>query len=219
MNGSRNRCRPLFFCGLVIFSILLFYTAYDKKVKSLQFPTLIEVLLVKDHGHTLSELNKVAALAGIGLLSFALALGLLGRIAPFDMEECSCWRQPVAVTGLALILMHSLCSVVFQYPVLIKMLVEEHKTGGVIAGGVSLALFLMVSARSASGGVSGRKIVPALVYWALILGVMHFMIMETRPGGRIEVRPYGWVFFYLPCVVLFLKSAVTLFERIKRTDH
>jgi DMSO/TMAO reductase YedYZ heme-binding membrane subunit len=207
----KDKSGPFLFCALVVISILLFYTAYDKKEKAINFKDLADVLLVKDLDHTMDELNKVWALAGLGLLSIAMAIGPLAVFFSGIAGKFLWWRRSLGLTGVTFVLIHSFYGIIIHYRFsAIKMFFENDKLWGVIAALFSLAIFLAMAVTSNSTsikalGIKRWKMLHRLGYPTLALGVLHFIIMETKTGGRITLRPYGWVFLCLPFITLFLK--------------
>ena len=209
------------FCALVVISILLLYTAYDKQEKTIDFKDLADVLLVKDLGHTLEEFNKVSALSGLGLLSTAMAIGPLVLFFPGIFKRYLWWRKLLGLTGVAFIILHSIYGIAVKYQLSARnMFFENEKLLGVIAALFSLAIFVAMASTSNSASIKALgfkrlKILHRFGYAALALGVLHFIIMETKIDGRISVRPYGWVFLYLPFITLFLKFVSLIYESLK----
>ena len=223
MKVIKRKSGLFLFCALVVISIFLFYTAYNKKEQALNFNDLADVFLVKDINHTLSELNKVAALAGIGLLSIAIAIGPLAILFPGIFREYVWWRKFLGLTGVTLILIHALYAISIHYRFsVIKMFIKNEKVWGVIMGLLALLIFLAMAATSNSAairafGAKRWKVLHRFGYLALISGAMHFIIMETKSGGLIEIRPYGWVFLYLPFITLFLKMTSMVYQKVRIT--
>ena len=69
------------FVLLVMISLLLLYTAYDKQTKTLQFEKVITVLSFSDTKLSLNELNKITALGAIGIIAIVFMLGPLSKFS------------------------------------------------------------------------------------------------------------------------------------------
>jgi DMSO/TMAO reductase YedYZ heme-binding membrane subunit len=219
--ADMGKSGPVLFCALVVISILLFYTAYDKKEKAIDFKNLADVLLVKDLDHTVEEFNKVSALSGLGLLSIAMAIGPLVLFFPGIFKRYLWWRKLLGLTGVTFIILHSIYGIAVKYQLSTrKMFFENEKWLGVIAALFSLVIFVAMASTSNSASIKALgfkrlKTLHRFGYVALALGALHFIIMETKIDGRISVRPYGWVFLYLPLITLFLKFMSIIYKNIK----
>ena len=211
MTNARRKAGPFLFSALVLASILLLYTAYDSKEKAVSLTRLMRVLLFDDWRYSLRELNKVLALAGIGLASIAMAIGPLAVDFHGAFARRLWWRKPLGLTGFAFMALHALYAIVFSYRLSAgKMFVENDRVLGVVVALPALLIFLLMALTSNAASI--RALGPArwkalhrLGYLALAFAVLHFAIMETALTGELGVRPYGLVFFLLPILTLVLK--------------
>jgi sulfoxide reductase heme-binding subunit YedZ len=202
---------PFLFCALVVASILLLYTAYDKNEKAIVLARLAAVLSFDDWRHSLSELNKAFGLAGIGLASMSMILGPLAAAFGRPFASHLWWRKPLGLAAFAFMLLHVLYAVVVHYRLsAAAMLVRNDQLLGVLAAWPAFLIFLAMALTSNGAsvrrlGAERWKALHRLGYLALAFSVLHFGIMETRRAGPLEVRPYALVFFLLPIVTLVLK--------------
>ncbi|MDD5454878.1 MAG: ferric reductase-like transmembrane domain-containing protein [Candidatus Ratteibacteria bacterium] len=217
----KNKIGPILFCILLVVSILLLYTAYDKKEKSIVLENLVDVLSFKDLPQTLSEFNKVAALAGIGLVSISMSIGPLALIFPRNFGRYMRSRKFLGLTGFAFILIHSFYAIFLKYEFSItEMFIENDKSLGVILALIAFVIFLAMAITSNAAsikrfGAKRWKTLHRFGYLALALVTLHFIIMETK-AGRLDVRPYGKLFLILPIITLILKLISVIYKKIDR---
>ncbi len=207
---------PALFCLVVVLSILLFYTAYDKNTKSISPEKLAGVLSFRDIGSSLRELNKIAALAGIGLIAAAFIIGPLSRMFPEKLAHYLAWRKFVGIAGFDLAALHSVYSLIEFYKLDIgKMLFSNPKLLGFVSAAIAILIFLTMTLTSNGEAVRRLgyrkwKALQTFGYVGLLLAVVHFVLFETRPGTGFDVRPYALVFLFIPLVALLVRAGMLL---------
>ncbi len=212
--GTRLKLKPYVFVLLVVVSLLAFYTAYDKQTGALSYDKLAKVISFQDASHSLKELNKVAALAAIGLVSVALVLGPLTRLFPKTFCPYMFFRKPVGLAGFAFAAAHSAFSLYDYYKLdVARMLYDNPKIIGFVAAVLSLAVLLAMSVTSTRSAVERMgypkwKALQTLGYAALLLAVVHFYVLEYSPSAGFSVRPYGMLFFWLAIAAIALRLYV-----------
>jgi len=170
----------------VALAYLALYTAYSKAKRTLRLGVLADVFLVRRGArHAIDELNKVAALAGLTALALAAAR-----------------RSSELAWASALVLgAHAVCSLALHYdtphiPALSgwlqavrvglrgggKQRVALARVAAAVAGASSLVLVLVYGVGSA-----------AVVGGSVVLGAVHFVLMEVDFRGRLAVRPAGYL--------------------------
>lgn len=205
--------------ALVVAFFVLTYTAYDKTLKRLDVQQLVNVLaLRKGWHHSLGEVNKVLALAGLPLL--------VAKHVPFVPQALSDGGSGLFDAGLSLLLVHSALSVVLfaprqqWWPALHRPLQEAAATAlgkattkqrmealrvlSVIVGHAALAVAVLVS-------VTILPWADALASTASALGVFHFLTMEVDFRGTLQVRPAAYVSL-LPAVAQLLQVSWTVLQ-------
>ena len=218
MNDMKRLLEPLLFCVLVMISILLFYTAYDNTAKAIVFKNLADVLLFKDLSHTLSELNKVLALTGIGLVSISMAIGPLSVLFPAVFSRYVRQRRFLGVAGVTCLITHLFYGILIFYQFsATKIFFENPKLLGVVFALPAFLIFLAMALTSNAAsiralGAKRWKTLHRFGYLALALAALHFIIMETK-SGQLAVRPYGKVFLALPIMALILKLISIVYKR------
>lgn len=212
-----------YFVIAVVLSLLLLYTAFDKTTQQLDFSKLVQVLVFSDVTHSLRELNKVAALAAIGLVSFAFIFGPLSRLWPKKFGGFLAWRKTVGVWGFVLAALHAVYSLIDFYKLdLNKMFFENQNVNGLIFGFFALFIFFLMTITSTSKSVQRMgypawKKLQTTGYLALLLAILHFIILETKPVVGLQVRPYGLLFLYLAIAALGLRMIMILIHPQPKT--
>lgn len=209
-----SKHKPLLFIALVFISLLLFYTAYDKETKTLVPQNLIDVVLFNDFDKSLSELNKVSALAAIGLISVAFILGPLSRMFPKTFAKILWWRKTVGLSGFAFALLHSIYAIAIIYQLdLDKMLFSNPKALGFVSGLIALLILFLMSITSTAEAVKKMgykkwKMLQRTGYIALFLAIIHFIVLEIKPEKGFDVRPYGTLFLFIALIALILRILI-----------
>ncbi|MDO8427869.1 MAG: ferric reductase-like transmembrane domain-containing protein [Candidatus Diapherotrites archaeon] len=208
----------------VIVSLLLFYTGYDKKTQALDFGKTIQVISFQDLSFSLKELNKVAALAGIGLLAITFLMGPLSRMFPKKFARFLVWRKFLGLFGFGLIALHVLYSVIFIYNLsLDQMIFNNPKLEGILAGVIAFVIFMLMALTSTQKsvekmGYANWKKLQTTGYIALFLSAIHFVILETKPEIGLDVRPFGKLFLALAIIALMVRIGLIFVQIQQRTQ-
>lgn len=213
----------LFFTALVLASLLLLYTAYDKKTGQLDFGKLVRIVAFEDAALSLRELNKVIALAAIGILAACFLLGPLSRIWPKIFCSYLGQRKAIGLAGFALALIHSAYSFAEYYKLDLGVVFSsEQKTHAFAAGAIALSIFFLMAITSTAKAVQKMgyakwKALQTTGYLGLALSIAHFFIIETKPDIGFDVRPYGMAFFYAAMLALLLRLAIIFVKHEPKT--
>jgi len=223
MAFSLKKYSWLVFVAFVLVSLLLLYTAYDKKTKQLEFGKLADVVLFKDAAFSLREFNKVIALAAIGVLAACFLLGPLTRIWPRAFCSYLSQRKAIGLAGFALAALHSAYSFAEYYKLDVGLAFSTaQKTYAFSAGLAALAIFFLMAITSTAKAVQKMgyakwKALQTTGYLGLALSIAHFFIIETKPGIGFDVRPYGMLFFYAAVLALLLRLAIIFIRHEPKT--
>ena len=180
---------------VVLVSYFLFYTAYDKKSRSLDPSLLIDVIFVQGDGglsHTLKEYNKALSLAGLTVLLISFT-----KIDGYDHIEL--FR--IALLGLSV---HSIYSFYEFYGFSIHAVFSDKllKPTSIVLAMLCLSLLFSV--------FFGATIPwTVLAFEATTLGLMHFWMYEIDYKYELQIRPYAYLPFFIGlyvCCVHFLSS-------------
>lgn len=207
--------RGLFLFGLLaVASVLLVYTAYDKAEGTLVFGRLLDVLLFRDVDHSVGELNKVAALAGLGLLSSSMVIGPLAAIFPGVFMKYLGWRKYLGLMGFALIFAHG----AYSFSAYFNLDLMRFSSPGLAAALTAFLIFSAMAVTSNGAAISKLgprrwKILHRIGYLALALGALHFIVVETKPDIGFDVRPYGILILALPILTVTLKLAAVALKK------
>ena len=220
-----KQASPYHVVAAVFILLLLLYTGYDKATKSLQPEKLVSVLSFQDAGHTLKELNKVFALEAIGLISIVFLLGPLSKIWPDKFRRFLYMRKTLGLTGFALAALHGIYSFATFYDLSLEnAFFQNPKMWGIITAVLSLIIFLIMSLTSSKEAVVrlgyGRwKALQTFGYVGLLLALLHFFLLETKPDIGLDVRPFGLLFFYLPLAALGLRTLIIFIKAPSRRSY
>ncbi len=207
----------------VVLTLLLFYTAYDKTTKTLIPQKLVDVVTFKDVSKSLSEINKVLALASIGLIAISFIVGPLSRMFPAQFTQWLTHRKFIGLSGFALALFHAIYSILAIYALdLNKMIFANPKVFGFLSAVIAFAIFLVMAVTSNAKSVKKMgydkwKMVQTIGYVGLALAVLHFVILEIKPNVGLDVRPYGLVFLVIPLVALVIRIGMIFIKAPQRT--
>jgi hypothetical protein len=167
----------------VFLSYIAFYTAFDKKSKSLQPMLIITILLLQGDGgltHTLKELNKAISLAGLTILLFSFA-----DLHGYDAAEL----LRIAMVTLTV---HSAYSFYEFYGCSLDAVLKDKllkPTSIVLAVLCQCLLYFSYFSEAIPHSV--------LALEATVLGILHFWTYEVDFKYVLQIRPYA----YLPFVV------------------
>ena len=202
---------PLLIAVLLIASLLVFYTGYDKESKTILPEKIVGVVSFENPAHSLAELNKIAALAAIGLISLAFVIGPLSRIWPNTFSKFIEWRLPFGLMGLGFALAHSAYSTIVIFNLnMDTMIFSNPKWLALITAIISLVIFSVMGITSLKQvikkmGYKNWKRLQRTGYIALALVIIHFVLIETKPGIGFDVRPYGYAFLIIAIIAIVLK--------------
>lgn len=182
-------------------SYLAFYTAYDKKTKTLNSQNVTDVLLgAKGVDHTLVQLNKVLALSGLTQLALVFMPGADSyvdtdqlRLASTVMLVAHAGYSAYRYYDSAKIPRLSTFTAFFdqvrsEKP--IEKLLAQRKVS-LVLGAAAINLLEAWALMQAPYGLT-PKTSGLLV---LSLSTLHFYFIEVDVKGGLPVRPYGYLAF------------------------
>ena len=213
---------PFLIAVLVIVSLLVLYTGYDKESKTIYPEKIIGVISFENPAHSLSELNKIAALAAIGLISLAFVIGPLSRIWPKTFGKFAGWRTALGLMGLGFALAHVAYSTIVIFELnLDAMVFSNPKWPALVAAIVSILIFSLMGITSLKRVIKRMshknwKRLQRTGYIALALAIIHFVVIETKPGIGFDVRPYGYLFLIIAVIALALKVVSLFLKKSKK---
>lgn len=205
----------LLFTLAVIAALLLFYTAYDKQSREISPGKLAKVLSFQDMDNSLREFNKVAALAGIGILAVTFLLGPISRMFS-KVSWLLVYRKNLGLLGFFLVVLHGIYSAVVFYKLdFVKAIYDNPKSLGFVTAIVALLIFIAMAVTStkqavAKMGYGKWKMLQKLGYVGLFLSVIHFVVLETKAGTGFDVRPFALLFLFLPVLAILLRLGMAL---------
>ena len=220
---EKHNFNALVFVAVVFVSLLLFYTAYDKESKTLVWQKLFGVLLFSDFSKSLSEFNKIFALSAIGLISFSLIAGPLSKMFPKHFAHYLPMRKFVGLSGFAFALAHSIYSLVIIYKLDFgKMFFSNTNILGIVSAIIAVVIFLLMSITSTRTAVQKMgyhnwKLLQTTGYAALFFSILHFVLLETKPGKGLDVRPFGLLFLALEIIALAIRAGTAIIRTKPRT--
>ncbi|MDO8633752.1 MAG: ferric reductase-like transmembrane domain-containing protein [archaeon] len=217
------RAGSFVFVAAVFLSLLFFYTAYDKETKTLVPQKLLAVIFFSDAAKSWSELNKVAALAAIGLISCALVVGPLSKMFPKTFGKFLLYRKDAGIAGFLFAILHSAYSLFVIYGLdPNKMLFANPKWIGFVAAVLAFGIFFLMAITSTAEAVKKMgyikwKLLQTTGYVALFFAIVHFLVLEIKPGKGLDVRPYGLVFLALAITALIVRLGFRALKTPPRT--
>uniref|UniRef100_A0A7S4UF98 Uncharacterized protein n=1 Tax=Paramoeba aestuarina TaxID=180227 RepID=A0A7S4UF98_9EUKA len=182
--------------GFVLALYFLFYTGFDKASKSIKPELMTEVLLgQKGLKHSVQQLNKIFALAGLTLLG----------LPHFD---CS-WYAAFMLWihwGVSIWQFYGKANIpsVEKFLTIPNDIVQQQNKSETIKKlslifGALGQLFLL----SYLHLFPGFGIERVLMY-ALSFAVCHFYLMEVDPNFKLHVRPAGYAAFFVPIFTVLM---------------
>lgn len=179
--------------SVTLLSYILFYTAYSKEKKTLDFSLLTVVFAVKKGwDHTFVELNKAISLAGMTVFGLALLLpdvsGLL-LDAMIMLSIHSVYSTFKYYGGKNIPLLSTWGNVFTE----LKSNSKKERAEGVKK--VSVVLGSLGQSGLWIGYFEYVSPVAVVLAVGLLLGVSHFYTMEIDFKGVLQVRPYAMVAF------------------------
>lgn len=177
--------------SLTFVSYLLFYTMYDKKTKELELSSLTDVLIFqKGIDHTLVEINKAISLSGLSVLCLAFL--------PIFQKE----MYNLLLSGMIQLCIHTVYSTYKYYggknlPYLSTFIyIKDQWTKKMsIIFGLMAHIVLLI-------GFMGYYGLALSSLLAIVLGMLHFYLMEIDYKFILRVRPFALVVFPLSIAAL-----------------
>merc|ERR1719476_142421 len=181
-------------------SYFLFYTAYDKGSRTQKPDLLADVLLArKGLFHTNRQVNKVLALAGLTLASFA------ALPAWMPLAEARAGLARPALLSLGAHFFYSWYSFLKLSPTWFanggaKKSTHTYEAAALRMGAAGLSLMIADSVCQRDALAGAKWFLPG----SLALGLGHFYFIETPDGTpqALPVRPWGYLAFYAPLLAL-----------------
>jgi DMSO/TMAO reductase YedYZ heme-binding membrane subunit len=163
--------------------------------------------------------NKIAGLAGVALTAITFLLGPLTKFWPKIFAKYMGFRKYLGLSAFALIIIHTIISILL-FQLTFEKVVESPKALGFYAASGAFLIFLaMVLSSSAKAcrllGYKAWKGVQVAGYISLLLSLVHFFILESKPDVGFVVRPLGYAVFALGAIALIAKAASMLWHREK----
>ena len=159
-------------------------------------------------------LNKMLALGAVVLIGLSFALGPLTRFFPKTFGFYLAWRKAIGLWGFAFAIVHALISlhVYYKWDFLAMLAFPSVKQFALLTGAAAIALFAVMARVSnkdwvARLGYEKWKGVLRIGYFALLLAIVHFYLIEIK-DGVFTVRPAGWVVLLFAVAVIALRFAV-----------
>ena len=177
---------PVVFSGSVTASYVLFYTAFDKKTKTLQFSNLTDFFLLrKGLDWTLVEANKAISLSGLTIM--------MSSFLPQFAEK----QKELLWISMNMLWGHSVYSFYKFYQfdprkVLSDKWIKQISVFFGVAGQAALSL-----------GYWGFIDLPTLALSATALSIAHFWSMEVDFKYKLQVRPFAYLPFPLAGLALY----------------
>ncbi|MAG18419.1 MAG: hypothetical protein CL944_03015 [Candidatus Diapherotrites archaeon] len=225
MSSNKALNKSIIIILLFVFSIIAFYTGYSKQSGTLEPDMVFEVLSFSDFAHSIDELNKVAALAGIGLIALAFLSGPLSRLWPKTCAWLLPTRKYVGIGGFILAALHSIYAIIIFYDLdLNQILLENPHALAIILGIIAILIFALITFTSTKKavkqmGYSKWKTIQTTGYVALLLAVIHFILLETKPEIGLSVRPYGLLFLAIAIIALAMKGLMILIQSPEKKSY
>ncbi len=198
----------------VILAFFVFYSGYSKEKRAFDFSLLSKIISFQDPLFSSKEINKLVALAGLTLLSFAFLPGPISRIFP-KLSFLLVLRKPIGLIGFLLIFIHYYISFHGYYYKgnLYNALFNNPKVIAFIAASISFFIFFLMAITSTKKAVEiltykRWKLLQRTGYIALLLAVIHFVVIETKPDKGLDIRPFGYVALIIPILTIILRVYV-----------
>jgi len=159
-------------------------------------------------------LNKMLALGAVVLIGFSFALGPLTRFFPKTFGFYLAWRKAIGLWGFAFAVAHALISlhVYYKWDFLAMLAFPSLKQFALLTGAIAIALFAVMAFVSNKAwvvklGYEKWRSVLRVGYFALLLAIVHFYLIEIK-DGVFTVRPAGWLVLLFAIAVILLRFAV-----------
>ena len=102
------------------------------------------------------------------------------------------------------------------------MLFANPKWFGFVAAVLAFGIFFLMAVTSTADAVKKMgyvkwKLLQTTGYAALFFAVVHFVVLETRTGKGLDVRPYGLLFLALAITALVVRIGFLFLRAPQRT--
>ncbi len=163
--------------------------------------------------------NKIAGLAGIALSAITFLLGPFTKFWPKIFAKYISFRKYLGLSAFSLIIIHTIISILIFELTIEKVVASPKALGFYAAAGAFLIFLAMTMSSSAKAcrllGYKAWKSVQVTGYISLLLSLVHFFILESKPEIGFAVRPLGYAVFALGAIALIAKVASMLWHREK----
>ncbi len=185
--------------------------------KSHLVPALVLLLLFVFYAYlsfSVSMLNKMLALGAVVLIGLSFLLGPLTRFFPKTFGFYLPWRKNIGLWGFVFAVAHTAISlhVYYKWDFMAILGFDSFKLFALLTGAVALFVFGVMTAISSKEwvdklGYEKWRSVLRTGYFALLLVIVHFVLIETKQGV-FNVRPAGWAILVFAVLVLLARFAV-----------
>jgi DMSO/TMAO reductase YedYZ heme-binding membrane subunit len=208
---------------LVLFSNLVFYTAYSLETHSVVLSKLIEVLTFQNLKTSIAEFQKILGFTGLTILSLTIFFEALARI--YDgFKKLRELQEPFIILGFLITTIHALLFFVisyFNYKTMstannisfFSYFISVNTTPAmVLAWAAYFMLFLIFLTSFDYFKIRLNWILlHKMIYLVILLAVIHMAIIEKEES----VKPFGVIQFYFAIFALAVavKSYVVKLKR------
>ncbi|MBI2600260.1 ferric reductase-like transmembrane domain-containing protein [Candidatus Daviesbacteria bacterium] len=165
---------------------------------------------------TPSEVIKTTGLLSIALISITLFIGPACRFLP-SLNPLKAYRKTWGLFGFFIGLAHAILIYIFYFKYDLARLFNSASPRyyGLLTGLVSLIILGVVtltSNQTALNSLSPKtwKKIQSLSYWALVIAVLHFYLIESVNGVLVIKRVVGQITFGFAAFVVVLRILVYL---------
>lgn len=162
------------------------------------------------------EMIKTTGLLAIALLSLTLFIGPACRFFP-SIEILKAHRKFWGILSFFIALIHGTLIYIYYFNYNLAKLFDPNspKYYGLLAGLIALLILLLVTLSSNkivlnSLSPKSWKLIQSLSYFALILAVLHFFLVESSNGVLVIRRLLGQITFYFAAMVVVLRLIVLI---------
>jgi hypothetical protein len=180
---SGAESKALAFTGAWLASYFLFYSGFDKATKKFKIVSnLKSIFSFKSVKYSLTEINKVAGLAGLTLLGAAA----LGRAVGSDQTKEI--AKKVGVHAFGICVSHGVYSGFSHFDRF-----TGAKSLAMILGVLSVTGLVAQNTKLLHLPAPPKCICPqALALGTVAVATTHFYVMERKPDGSLPIRPWGY---------------------------
>lgn len=170
---------------------------------------------------TSSEMVKTTGLMAISLLAITLLIGPLARFVP-SLDILKAHRKFWGIASFLFVLLHLSLVYIFYFKLSFFRFVDTSnpKFEGLFAGILATVILLLVTLTSNKKALRNLdpkvwKVIQTTSYFALILSVAHFYLMEQVNGVLVIKRQLGQVIFGLAIAVIIVRLFVLILPKKK----